>query len=376
MKRHIGILMFLVLSFAVTAQHTVPRFGILKNQDNTGRVLTYGYAAPAYAATYVVNSSYYEMTVKIGTLTGALTLTSNVTKNYVGDKLNILLTDDGSGRVVTFGTGFTSGGNITMTASAKATIYFVFNGVGWFQLSGQDLVTGLAGDGSAAAAGIGFTGQPDMGLYKVSATELGMTVGGVKAAGLSTTGFTTIGYLAVGTQMFSGNGTVSAPAWSFLSDTNTGVYRIGADNLGVTIGGTKILDVKSTGLAVTGNLTTTTANIVKRAATAYNETGSATAAAVMGGLLTSTSGAATTITLPTVVELVAASGAAQGTTIDFLVDNSAGSSTVTIAVGAGMTASGFPSTNTLTVPASATVGVAGFRVTFMSATAATLTRIN
>lgn len=376
MKKFITILMFSMVAFMISAQSLTPRFGVLKNQDNTGRVLTYAYQALAFSTPLAITCDAYETTVKMGTLTGAQTLTANVTRCHTGDKLNILFTDDGSGRTVTFGTGFASGGNITLSASAKAAIYFVFNGVGWFQLSGQDLVTGLAADGSAAAAGIGFTGQPDMGLYKVSATEMGLTVGGVKAGAVSTTGITAINFLAAGTQLFTGNGTVSAPAWTFLSDTNTGVYRIGADNIGVTIGGTKILDVKSTGLAVTGNVVTTTSNIVKRTATAYNETGTATAAAIMGGLLTSTSAAATTITLPTVADLVTASGAAQGTTIDFIVDNSAGSDVVTVAVGAGMTASGFPGTNTLTLAASATVGVAGFRITFMSATAATLTRIN
>src|SRR5262245_21795508 len=38
---------------------------------------------------------------------------------------------------------------------------------------------------------------------------------------------------------------VSAPAYSFSCDLNTGIYRIGADNVGVACGGTKILDISS-----------------------------------------------------------------------------------------------------------------------------------
>ena len=51
-----------------------------------------------------------------------------------------------------------------------------------------------------------------------------------------------------------GNGTASIPSLSFTSDTDTGLYRVGANNVGLAIGGTKILDVASTGLAVTGTL--------------------------------------------------------------------------------------------------------------------------
>ena len=50
------------------------------------------------------------------------------------------------------------------------------------------------------------------------------------------------------------SGTVSAPGYGFSADSNTGTYRIGADNLGIAAGGTKIIDVATTGAAVTGTL--------------------------------------------------------------------------------------------------------------------------
>lgn len=53
------------------------------------------------------------------------------------------------------------------------------------------------------------------------------------------------------------NGSAASPSVTFASDTNTGVYRIGADNLGISVGGTKIVDVASTGATVTGTLTAT-----------------------------------------------------------------------------------------------------------------------
>lgn len=58
-------------------------------------------------------------------------------------------------------------------------------------------------------------------------------------------------------QLKGADGTNSAPGITFGADLNTGLYRIGADNLGVTVGGTKIIDIASTGIAVTGTLSAT-----------------------------------------------------------------------------------------------------------------------
>lgn len=48
------------------------------------------------------------------------------------------------------------------------------------------------------------------------------------------------------------SGTASAPGYTFSADTNSGMYRIGADNIGLSVGGTKIVDVATTGVTVTG----------------------------------------------------------------------------------------------------------------------------
>jgi hypothetical protein len=43
-------------------------------------------------------------------------------------------------------------------------------------------------------------------------------------------------------QWLGGNGTVSLPYYSFSADPNTGLYRIGADNVGLALGGAKVVD--------------------------------------------------------------------------------------------------------------------------------------
>ena len=64
-------------------------------------------------------------------------------------------------------------------------------------------------------------------------------------------------YNTVGAGKFS-DGTVSNPGIRFSDDLDTGLYRIGSNNLGVAVGGTKVLDFLSTGVTYTGTLTGST----------------------------------------------------------------------------------------------------------------------
>lgn len=111
---------------------------------------------------------------------------------------------------------------------------------------------------------------------------------------------------------------------------------------------------------------------------AINATGTATAAQVATGYITSTSAAATTITLPTGTLLGAALGAAQGTVFDLYIDNTAGANIVTVAVATnGILSSAAADTpgsfGDLTIAAGAT-GIARFTLMFSSATAYTFSR--
>ena len=57
-------------------------------------------------------------------------------------------------------------------------------------------------------------------------------------------------------QYLGGNGTVSLPFYSFSADGDNGLYRIGANNVGMSIAGTKLLDYGAATLGLTGALTT------------------------------------------------------------------------------------------------------------------------
>lgn len=124
---------------------------------------------------------------------------------------------------------------------------------------------------------------------------------------------------------------------------------------------------------------TTVPLVVAHTPAAINATATAAAAEAATGYITSTSAAATTITLPTGTLLGAAIGAVRGTTMDLHIDNTAGANTVTIAVAvngilSALAAAVGASAGLLTVPSGVT-GQACFRLMFSSATAYTFTRI-
>ena len=133
---------------------------------------------------------------------------------------------------------------------------------------------------------------------------------------------------------------------------------------------TSVTDLTTTNLVFTDQNHPTTA--------AINATGTATAAQVATGYITSTSASPTTITLPTGTLLGAALSATRGTVLELYVDNTAGASTVTIAVATnGILSSAAADTagsfGDLTIAAGAT-GIGRFTIMFSSATAYVFTR--
>jgi hypothetical protein len=133
---------------------------------------------------------------------------------------------------------------------------------------------------------------------------------------------------------------------------------------------TSVTDLTTTNLVFTDQNHPTTA--------AINATAVATAAQVATGYITSTSAASTTITLPTGTLLGAALGATRGTVLELYVDNTAGASTVTIAVATnGILSSAAADTpgsfGDLTI-ASGVTGIGRFTIMFTSATAYVFSR--
>jgi len=113
--------------------------------------------------------------------------------------------------------------------------------------------------------------------------------------------------------------------------------------------------------------------------TAANADAVLTAAQVAAGYITSTSAAATALTLPTGTLLGTELGAVQGTVFDLYIDNTAGANTVTMVVAvngilSALAAAEAGGSGLLTVPNGVT-GQGCFRLMFSSATAYTFSRI-
>lgn len=108
---------------------------------------------------------------------------------------------------------------------------------------------------------------------------------------------------------------------------------------------------------------------------ALNVSATATPEQIVNSIITSTSAAAVTITLPTAADLATFIGAERGSSFEFSVDNSAGANTVTVSLGTGITVStpAITGGSTLTVSTVNAVGV--FKVVFITGTTAKIFRV-
>lgn len=182
----------------------------------------------------------------------------------------------------------------------------------------------------------------------------------------------------------AGDGAVALPSLTFSTQPNMGLYKVSSTEMGISVSGAKSVSVNASGL-VTDHITEKTSGfgisldkpIIRKAGTAkaLNTTGAITAAELAGGLITSTTVAGVTGTLPDATSLATQLGATQGTVFEFIVDNSAGANTFTVQVNTGITVGTTALTggDSLTVSTAQAVGM--FRLIFTSATAAILRRI-
>lgn len=136
MKKLFSILFLVCFTSVLFAQVATPRFGTLKNQDNTGRVLTYDVVAKTYSTTVTITPNAYETFVNVATLTGDATVSATTTVTHKYDQLSILLVADTSTRTVTLGNGFAKNrGTYVVAPSTKAYLKFIFDGTAWVELS-------------------------------------------------------------------------------------------------------------------------------------------------------------------------------------------------------------------------------------------------
>jgi hypothetical protein len=143
MKNFLSIVFMLAFSIGLFAQSTNPRFGIVKNDDNTGRVLTYKFVSTVDATgadTIKLNPSAFEtLIIPSATIKDSVSYSLNsLTSSYAGDVIVCNFTNSsGSGHKVKFvGSGWqfsSSGSSITLTTVKRAVISFRFDGTAWVE---------------------------------------------------------------------------------------------------------------------------------------------------------------------------------------------------------------------------------------------------
>lgn len=121
---------------------------------------------------------------------------------------------------------------------------------------GQTVITAPIkfASGSVGLPSITFSADTDSGLYRIGANNIGVSVGGTKILDIASTGLGVVGAVSPSTTVTNAVGTVSLPSYTFTGDLNSGMYWIGADNIGVGVAGAKVLDISATGLNVVGTL--------------------------------------------------------------------------------------------------------------------------
>jgi len=97
-------------------------------------------------------------------------------------------------------------------------------------------------DGTVALPGFSFGGDQDTGIYRRGSNGIGITTGEVERLAIDTFGLS----MSVG-QIGAANGSVSLPSFTFAGDADSGIFRVGADQLGFVTGGTRAFFIGADG---------------------------------------------------------------------------------------------------------------------------------
>jgi hypothetical protein len=108
-------------------------------------------------------------------------------------------------------------------------------------------------DGSVGAPSISFSSDIDTGLFRVAANRFALVTGGVSAWQVDSTAqwFSDVSTATIR----NADGSASAPSYSFNSDPDTGIFRVGANELKVVLGGSGVLNLKTSGVSFAGTNT-------------------------------------------------------------------------------------------------------------------------
>lgn len=175
---------------------------------------------------------------------------ANSTLSDIGSELTDSLSRSGEGGMLAslgLFSGVIGAPGLSWTAETTSGLYRAGAGDFRYSISATDklqLITtglGLPAAGVVATPSLFFIGDPNTGLYPVGADDIGITTGGTLRLDVSTTAITS-------TLPHRGqDGTAAAPAYSFSSDTDVGIYRSTTNELSFATAGAQAARVNATG---------------------------------------------------------------------------------------------------------------------------------
>jgi hypothetical protein len=102
-------------------------------------------------------------------------------------------------------------------------------------------------DGNAAAPGVAFNTNPDMGMFVIGADNLGLSVAGVQKLGIDAN------IATWATVQRGSSGSAGAPQYSFSAESNLGIFRPGAAQLGFTAAGVEQFRISAGNISLLGD---------------------------------------------------------------------------------------------------------------------------
>lgn len=105
--------------------------------------------------------------------------------------------------------------------------------------------------GAVGAPTYSFTGDTNTGWYRIAAARVGLAVGGANVLDIDASN------VVVAQRIYAPDGTVGSPAYSFSSDTDTGIYRPASNDMRLHAGSTTAgLQITATAVRPFGNIIT------------------------------------------------------------------------------------------------------------------------
>lgn len=146
-------------------------------------------------------------------------------------------------------TGIYLGGSNTLTLTAGGVAVASAGSAGLILGSSKQVRLDA---GTVGAPGLAFAADTNTGLYQPNDNEIAVALGGVALLTFANAFSTLANFLAVP------NGDAANPSVTFTNDTDTGIYRIGANSLGITAGGSLKMTVASAGITFNAAASTAT----------------------------------------------------------------------------------------------------------------------